>query len=126
LRPTSYLAGDTHECPGVPSGPHGCHLVDRWASVAGRSASGANPGHTLPGGDRGCPTLICGAIHSPSASGALATSLSCENTFGGRLDVREGSRDRSCTGTAGCVSCGSVAGVPHARGAPARGFSPLR
>ena len=20
LRPTSYLAGDTHECPGVPSG----------------------------------------------------------------------------------------------------------
>jgi hypothetical protein len=29
LRPTSYLAGDTHECPGVPSGAHRCHLVDR-------------------------------------------------------------------------------------------------
>jgi hypothetical protein len=30
LRPISYRAGDTHECPGVPSGAHWCHLVGRW------------------------------------------------------------------------------------------------
>ena len=36
--------------------------------------------------------------------------LNWGNLFGGRLDVREGSRDGSSTGTAGCASCGSVAG----------------
>lgn len=30
LRPISYLAGDTHECPGVPWGAKRCHLVHRW------------------------------------------------------------------------------------------------
>lgn len=30
LRPTSYRPGDTHECPGVPSGAHWCYLVYRW------------------------------------------------------------------------------------------------
>jgi hypothetical protein len=129
LRPISYRPGDTHECPGVPSGAHRCHLGRRWRSVAGRRTRGAFFAHTrpgLPGGDHGCPALISGVIHSPSTSGALATAAELGNTFGGRLDVREGSRDRSCTGTAGCDSCGSVAGAPHARGAPARGFSPLR
>ena len=36
--------------------------------------------------------------------------MSWENAFYGRLDLSEGSRDRSCTGTAGCAYCGSVAG----------------
>jgi hypothetical protein len=36
LRPTSYLAGDIHECPGVPWGAKRCHLVPpvgfrRWS-----------------------------------------------------------------------------------------------
>jgi hypothetical protein len=41
LRFISYLPGRSQECPGVPSGAHRCHLVHRWGSVAGRSASGA-------------------------------------------------------------------------------------
>jgi hypothetical protein len=36
LRPVSYLAGDTHECPGVPRGANRCHSVTpvavcRWS-----------------------------------------------------------------------------------------------
>jgi hypothetical protein len=30
LRPISYLAGDTHECPGVPWSAHRCRLAHRW------------------------------------------------------------------------------------------------
>jgi hypothetical protein len=30
LRPISYLAGDTHECPGVPSGAKRCRRVCPW------------------------------------------------------------------------------------------------
>lgn len=77
LRPISYLPGRSWERPGVSSGAHRCHLVHRWGSVAGRSAFGANPGHTrpgVPGGDHGCPAVMSGAIRSPSASGALAAT----------------------------------------------------
>jgi hypothetical protein len=43
LRPISYLAGDIHDCPGIPSGPHGCHLVDRWAFCCWSERVRSNP-----------------------------------------------------------------------------------
>jgi hypothetical protein len=30
LRPSSYLAGDTHECPGVPTGAIRCEWACLW------------------------------------------------------------------------------------------------
>ncbi|GAA2574582.1 hypothetical protein GCM10010435_57760 [Winogradskya consettensis] len=81
LRPISYLAGDIHECPGVPSGAHRCRLVNRWGFVAVRRTCRANFAHTrfgVPGGDRGRPALM-GAIRSPSTFRALSATLSWEN-----------------------------------------------
>jgi hypothetical protein len=65
LRPISYLAGDIHECPGVPWDAHRCHAVHRWDSVAGRGTCGANFAYTrpgVPGGDRGCSRTSCPAL----------------------------------------------------------------
>jgi hypothetical protein len=93
--------------------PHRKGYRSGGGSVAGWRTRGAVWGHTgavLPGGDSGCPALISGGTRSPSISGAFATSLEQGNTFRRRLDLREGSRDCSCTGTARCASCGSVAG----------------
>jgi hypothetical protein len=77
LRPISYRPGDIHEFPGVPSGAERCHRVRRWRlrrwSEDTPSKFRAHaPG--LPIGDRGCPALTSGVIHSPNTSGALATS----------------------------------------------------
>jgi hypothetical protein len=124
LRPISYLPGCSQECPGVPSNAHRCHLVARWASVAGRSASGANLVHTplgVSGDDHECPTLTSGAIHSPSTFGALVATSELEKRLRRTTDVHAGSGDRSCTDTAGCASCGSVAERLGTR-CPARGI----
>jgi hypothetical protein len=73
LRPISYRPADIHECPGAPQGAKRCHRVASGGSRAGRRMRGANSAHTrrcLAGGDRGCPTVISGATHSPSNFGA--------------------------------------------------------
>jgi hypothetical protein len=78
LRPISYLAGDTHECPGVPRRTNRCRWVRRrrllrWPEGT-RSIFGVR-GPGMPSGDRGCSALIFGVTRSPSTSGAFAMSV---------------------------------------------------
>ena len=76
LRPISYRPGDTHECPGVPSGANRCRRVLRWRFRRWSEDVRSIFVHTRPGppgGDRGCPALISGGVRSPSTSGALVT-----------------------------------------------------
>ncbi len=120
LRPISYLPADSHECPVVPTVTIRCHPRRVGSgSTAGGGTHGAfsavcDP--ACPGGIGQAPALPPRRRLTEHPPGRLRPLRS--------LDLRERRRDGSCTGTARCASCGSIAGAPHAQGAPARGLSP--
>jgi hypothetical protein len=114
LRPISYLAGDIHECPGVPWGAHRCHrvcvavapsLVGGYAEQISGTRGAACPSVTA-GAQRWSRVLSTRRAH-PEHSPRL---LSWENVFAADLMFARGHAIVSCTGTAGCASCGSDAG----------------